>query len=358
MVTATDDGSPVRISTATLTIVVDDENDNQPYWLSALYDVSISEDLARDSLVIETRATDLDTGVNADLTYAIESGGGNKFTLDSVTGDITLRHLVDRESDDYYGLVITVADGGTPPHTVSTSVSISILDINDNAPIFTDIFSFTTDENVARETLVGQVIANDPDLGSNGVVNYFIHDVRVGETGHFVIGQTSGIVETVVLTLDREVTDQYILRVRAEDQGVPIMTSYTDVTIDIADLNDNTPYFAQSSYTATLEENAGAGVELFIVEAADPDLNENADLNITIPDRPESLYFIVNETSTYLTTIGSIDREVYPYIFFYMYAADMGNTSLVGRASVNITVLDLNDNWPQLGSHFYKSVTS
>ena len=293
LVEAEDDGNPVRTSTATLTVFVDDENDNSPYWLTATYDISVSEDLSTGSLVIQTSAEDRDAGVNADLTYVIESGGANKFTLDSLTGEITLRHLLDRETDDYYGLVLTVEDAGTPPRTVTSSVSVTILDVNDNAPLFTDIFEFTTDENVPNGTEIGQVIANDPDISSNGVVNYFIHDVRLGEVDYFEIGQSNGIIETVVISLDREITDQYILRIRAEDQGTPVMTSYSDVTINIADINDNTPYFAQSSYTSTLEENAGSGIELFIVQAADPDLNDNAALSYTVPNSPSNLYFIV-----------------------------------------------------------------
>lgn len=130
--------------------------------------------------ILQVVAVDLDTGNNARLTYHLVSVNGSSSTNPSEifgifpnSGSIYLRGNLDRETADRYSLMVAATDNGTPPETATTRVIVSVLDANDNDPVFArDSYEFYVEENLAGGVLVGAVSASDKDAGANAAIRY------------------------------------------------------------------------------------------------------------------------------------------------------------------------------------------
>ncbi|XP_014210543.1 fat-like cadherin-related tumor suppressor homolog [Copidosoma floridanum] len=272
---ALDQGTPQLQNTTYLIINVQDINDNPPEFTSKYYFARVPEVDPVGTQVIRVLATSKDTGVNADVYYSIVGGNEHKkFQIDKNTGIVSIADQLDYERAKDYFLTIQAIDGGTPPLTNHANVNVTILDSNDNPPMFSQSsYRATVREDAGVGEKVVQVLANDLDSNENGQVNYSIE--RGDRQKQFAINSATGEI-TVLGELDREKMASYALEVHARDNGIPTLSNYVIVNVEILDANDNPPLFSKSNYTAVVQEDKPQGFVVLRLNVTDADVDPNA----------------------------------------------------------------------------------
>ncbi|XP_076447693.1 protocadherin Fat 4-like [Babylonia areolata] len=359
-VLAPDSGAPVLTGTATVTVIIEDVNDNKPV-ITGTYTPSVSEGASISTIVTTIVATDDDEGENARLTYVIVSGNtDNDFVIADVNGIIQVQNSLDRERTPLYKLVVHVHDNGNPKLTTSTTVTVTVTDINDNAPVWSSpSYSFSVSENVAAGEFVGQVKATDADVSVNAALTYSVVLFSTGNAAHFTIDGASGVLRTTAI-LDRESTAQYSALVRVTDDGNPQLHADVKVNIAVNDLNDNAPKFDQAAYNASVTENAPVGTGVFTVTVTDDDIGVNDDVTLSIDTstaagaRANSFFEVTSGTGV-VAVKQVIDRETDASFTFTLLAVDGGTPAQTSSADVIITVVDVNDNAPVFTQTYYNT---
>lgn len=357
-VTAVDHGTPRRSAMATLTVMVSDTNDHDPAFEQLEYRESMRENLEVGYEVLTVRATDGDTGPNANILYRLlNTGDANEvFEIDSRSGVIRTRGPVDREVVDAFELLVEATDQGQDPspRSATATVRIAVEDDNDNAPQFSERrYVAQVPEDVVPNAAVLQVTATDRDKGSNALVHYSI--VSGNTRGHFYIDAQTGMLD-VVTPLDYEVTKEFTLRIRAQDGGRPPLSNISGlVTIQVLDVNDNAPIFVSTPFQATVLENVPIGYSVIHVQAIDADSGDNSRLVYTLLETGTSFPFAINNSTGWIVVASELDREVVDFYSFGVEAQDQGTPAKASMASVSVTILDVNDNSPEFTQHEYSA---
>ncbi|XP_053307224.1 cadherin-23 [Spea bombifrons] len=351
-VSATDQALPFNRGFCTIYVTLMNEPDEKVQFSSTSYEAVITENIATGTEVVQVQARSIDN-LNQ-ITYSFGQNTNVQalalFKIDKITGTITVKGLVDREKGDYYLLTILADDGG-PKKESTTKVSITILDENDNAPQF-DLTSDTVvnvAEDCPRDKRIALVLARDPDAGNNGLVTF---SLTSGNTnGLFEIRTTNDTYGEIFLakSLDRELQEQYFLKVQASDNGFPPRRSYHMVTINVLDVNDNPPVIdTPFGYNVSVYENVGGGTSVIKVTATDKDKGLNSVLSYYITQGNEDLTFRMDRLTGEIATRPSPpDRERQSFYRLVVVVEDEGNPALSTTTTVNVTVLDENDNAPE-----------
>ncbi|XP_021371826.1 cadherin-23-like isoform X5 [Mizuhopecten yessoensis] len=358
VILATDKGATPLTGTSTITISLIDVNDNDPS-ISGTYDTTIDEDTAVNTVVFSITATDLDYEENSQLSYTINSGNTNTdFKIEVGTGILQTVNALDRETTASYILEVYVVDNGATPRTASVTCTVTIGDLNDNTPAWTAApYTFTVDENVATSTSVGTIAATDADTGVNSAISYNIIGYWSGGSNPVTIDTSTGVITTSA-SLDRESVDTYVIWCRVQDSGTPVLSSDTNVTITINDLNDNDPAFASTTYSATVTENTAVVTSITTMSATDADTGVNAvilysfDTSSTAGARAD-LYLTIGSSTGLVEVKSSIDREVDATFTVVVLAVDTGTTPRTGSTTLTVTVGDENDNSPIFSPTYY-----
>ncbi|XP_043748340.1 protocadherin-20 [Cervus elaphus] len=268
-----------------------DDNDNAPVFLQPLVELTIEENNAPNAFLAKLDATDADSGERGQVSYFLGSDAPSYFSLDSVTGILTVSTQLDREEKEKYRYTVRAVDSGKPPQESVATVVITVLDKNDNSPRFINKdFSFFVPENFPGYGEIGVISVTDADTGQNGWVALSV----VNQSDIFVIDTGKGMLRAKV-SLDREQQSSYTLWVEAIDGGVPPLSSTAKITILLLDINDNPPLvlFPQSnmSYLLVLPSTL-PGSLVTEVYAVDKDTGMNAVIAYSIigrrGPRPES----------------------------------------------------------------------
>ena len=272
-----------QTSTATVEMYILDENDNRPYFDKSLYSIEVNEDIdySNKPTIAEVAAFDLDIGLNGVIRYSISSGNElGTFAIDSESGQVMLVKSLDYEKYSSFQLTIRAQDSGNPPKSNTTVVNIKVLDINDNDPCFLlPLYQALITENIPKGTNVLKLQAYDSDSGLNGALLYTI--INNQNYLPFTIGQSTGQLVTNG-TIDREQKSRYFFKVEARDQGEVSRSVIVPVEINVRDVNDNAPVFAQAAYDATISEESALGSSVAIVSATDNDEAENGQFSYSI----------------------------------------------------------------------------
>ena len=243
-------------------INVTDDNDNIPEFPLAPYTASVYENAQNGHVVKTVQATDADFGANAFITYTITSGDSAGLFRIQSDGKVVLQGVLDYETTDSYILGIKAVDGGNPQKSDQTTLTITVMDINESPSIKCSgscVFSIT--EGANTNTLVGKVSSSDPDTKANCALQYGIQGTAKDS---FSI-DSNGNIKTKV-TIDREVTPQYVFFVTVQDCGAPVLSDSVKMTVNVLDINDNTPKFLQP-YVVLILENEIAGSKVVQVNA-------------------------------------------------------------------------------------------
>ncbi|KAM9694038.1 protocadherin gamma-B3-like [Trichechus inunguis] len=350
--TALDGGEPARSSTTQIRVVVADANDNPPVFTQDMYRVSVRENLPAGSSLLRVMATDLDEGVNAEITYTLINVGKvmrQLFKLDSKTGELTTGGGLDFEDRESYTLGVEAKDGGH--HTTHCKIQIDILDENDNAPEITLASEYKhIQEDAELGTTVALIKTHDLDSGVNGEILCQLK----GNIPFKIVQDTKNTYKLVTDgTLDREQTTEYNVTIMATDKGKPPLSSSTSVTLHIADVNDNAPAFPQASYVVHVAENNPPGASIVQVSAFDPDLGQNVRVSYSIvasdlEPRALSSYVSVSAQSGVVFAQRAFDHEQLRAFELTLQARDQGSPPLSANVSLRVLVDDRNDNAPRV----------
>ncbi len=268
---AYDNGSPRKESTMTMTINVQDVNDNKPVFNATVYTVKVVETMPINTRFLHVNATDKDSGNGGRIMFLLQSGPNvDVFGIFPDTGYMYNRQKLDREHEDEYHITVIAMDSGLPPQTSSVQVIITILDENDNNPIFSEnTYQFEIEENKVAGSFVGDVSASDPDTSDGLQIKYTF----LSTNNNFVINQSGRI--TTKRALDREAQHSHQFTVKAFDTGIPPRTALVNVQVTVLDENDNKPQFTTASYSAYVQENQPKGTTVIQVSARDFDTGDN-----------------------------------------------------------------------------------
>ncbi|XP_077387468.1 protocadherin alpha-2-like isoform X23 [Festucalex cinctus] len=353
--TALDGGKPAKSGTLQVTIIVQDVNDNIPIFDSALYKASVIENSPPGTSVLSVHARDLDEGHNGEIVYSfINHDGDNdvdKFAIDSVTGEITVNGELDHEKGNAVEIRVQAKDKGLNSRASHCKILLEIIDINDNPPkISVTSLVDAVREDAPLDTMVGLLTVKDNDTDKNGVVN-----VQIIEPVPFKIKNTYKNHYSLVVdgALDREQVSKYNITITASDEGVPSLSSSTVITVHVSDINDNPPRFGEPVIHIFVKENSPAGAVIYTLSADDPDVGENAKISFSLMNvnRKDDIVrsnININSESGNIVAFQSFDYEKLKMFQFKVQATDSGVPPLSSNVTINVFILDENDNSPAI----------
>ncbi|XP_045685595.1 protocadherin alpha-2-like [Phyllostomus hastatus] len=355
LLVATDGGKPELTGTVQLLIKVLDVNDNEPTFDQSVYKVQLLENIANGTLVIKLNSSDADEGSNSEIVYSFSSDAPStiktKFRIDSSTGEIRTKGQLDYEETKSYEIQVLAYDNGTPSMTGHCKISVKIVDINDNTPeVSITSLSLPIREDAALGTVIALIMVSDRDSGANGQVT-----CSLSPHVPFKLVSTFKNYYSLVLdsALDRESVADYAVVVTARDGGSPSLSATASVSVEVADVNDNAPTFAQPEYTVFVKENNPPGCHIFTVSARDLDAQENALVSYSlverrVGERALSSYVSVHAESGKVFALQPLDHEELELLQFQVSARDAGVPPLGSNVTLQVFVLDENDNAPAL----------
>ena len=363
LIFAIDTGSPPQTSNVTLNITVEDLNDNSPIFSPPSYSAIVFENISITTVITTVFATDIDAGANMEISYSLFAGSEGKFEVDRKTGVVTLIGTLDRELTDSYQMIIAAFDSGSPFNSATATVTITVLDSNDNFPIFSrTLYNGAVDENIASFIVV-DLDASDLDINLNSDLIFAYQDPVAGSSLPFTIGSITGEI-SVSGALDRETTDRYTFEVIVRDNAVfepNRLTATANVVIEINDLNDVAPSFpGVASFQTSIQETTRITTIILSPVATDPDLGLGGEIIYSLS--PFSSIFSIDSNTGEIRLIESLDFDstgpngMSEYTFSLI-VTDQGTPPLSSSIGVNISVLDENDNVPIFDSSFYTAGT-
>uniref|UniRef100_A0A667I222 Cadherin domain-containing protein n=1 Tax=Lynx canadensis TaxID=61383 RepID=A0A667I222_LYNCA len=355
LLTANDGGKPEMTGTVQLLIEILDVNDNAPEFDQFIYKVTVLENAFNGTLVIKLNATDLDDGANGDISYSfrrpVSPAVLNAFIINPNSGEIRTKGKLDFEEKKLYEISVEAIDKGNIPMAGHCTIFVEVLDINDNIPHITiTSLSLPVREDVQVGTVIALISVSDRDSGANGQVTCSL-------TPHvpFKLVSTFKNYYSLVLdsALDRDSVSDYTVVVTARDGGSPSLSATASVSVEVADVNDNAPTFAQAEYTVFVKENNPPGCHIFTVSARDADAQENALVSYSlverrVGERALSSYVSVHAESGKVYALQPLDHEELELLQFQVSARDAGVPPLGSNVTLQVFVLDENDNAPAL----------
>eukprot|EP00061_Rhincodon_typus_P017550 g46287.t1 len=374
---ARDMGYPPYSSYKQLNITVLDVNDNAPVFKQNPFMANVMENTFSHK-IITVVAEDKDSGPSGQIEYTILDGNrGNNFNINRETGEIRNTKRLDREKEAQYTLTVQATDKGPSSSSSVCHVIVNVLDENDNAPRFSQIFSAQVSENAAIGYTVTRVTTSDEDTGVNAISQYSIRDVSLP----FSINAKTGDI-TVSRPLNREDVERYTVKVYAHDSG---WTVNTDITVFVTDVNDNAPRFTQPSYYLDYPELTEIGSSVTQVVATDPDNGLNGqvfyfiksqseffrinsstgELNATDADSganaviayaiesSDSDLFVIDPNTGVITTQGFLDFEVKQSYQMYVKAFNVPDEDHFSFANVYVQLSGVNEYVPRFVSRQY-----
>uniref|UniRef100_A0A4W4H2H7 Cadherin domain-containing protein n=1 Tax=Electrophorus electricus TaxID=8005 RepID=A0A4W4H2H7_ELEEL len=361
VVLATDEGGEGLTGFTDVIISVWDINDNAPVFGCAPDSChgSVAENSPPGTSVMELTATDLDdtaVGQNAVLAYRIVgntvlSGGSSivdMFTINGATGTVSVAAAgLDREKTESYLLVVEARDGGGMMGTATAT--ISVMDINDHAPHFLErSCEARIPESSEPNTAVLELAAEDADAGENGQLTFSIVAGDPEQKFYMVSHrqeQRGTLRLKKRLDYERPGEQKFNLTIKVEDLEY---SSLLHCTLDVEDYNDHAPVFIPHFLQLpALREDIPVGSSVAMVAASDSDSGSNREITYSIaPESDPHSLFLVDQTGL-VTVARQLDREEASQHHLVILATDHGDPPLTGTATIQMSLLDVNDNGPE-----------
>ncbi|XP_042108900.1 cadherin-24 isoform X2 [Ovis aries] len=346
-------------------IKVQDINDNPPIFPLGPYHATVPEMSNVGTSVIQVTAHDADDpsyGNSAKLVYTVLDGLPF-FSVDPQTGVVrTAIPNMDRETQEEFLVVIQAKDMGGHMGGLSgsTTVTVTLSDVNDNPPKFPQsLYQFSVVETAGPGTLVGRLRAQDPDLGDNALMAYSILDGEGSEA--FSISTDSqgrdGLL-TVRKPLDFETRRAYSFRVEATntliDPAYLRRGPFKDVASVRVAVQDapEPPAFTQAAYHLAVPENKDPGTLVGQVSATDLDSPASPIRYSILPHSDLERCFSIEPEDGTIRTAVPLDREARVWHNLTVLATELDSSAQASRVQVAIQTLDENDNAPQLAEPY------
>ncbi|XP_075458244.1 protocadherin Fat 2 [Ascaphus truei] len=345
-----------RAAFCTVRIILTDENDNPPQFKATEYTLSVQSNLSKGSPIIQVVAYDADEGLNADVTYSVDTSNEEFVQINPSNGWITAKEsLLGLENQAISFTVI--AKDGAPPHWSSlVPVHLQIVSTEVSLPRFSEpLYSFSASEDLPTGSEVGLVKAM--------AVEPIIYSLVEGTTpesnkdGVFSLDKHTG---TLIMNkgVDHEKTKWYLIDVQANCPHLgKELVSLVSVSIQVKDINDNQPVFEADLYRASLTENMPVGTTLIQVTANDLDTGNDGMVTYSLKADSSEIQrlFIIDSENGWITTLKELDCEKQETYSFYVVASDQGRkVRLSSETLVEVTVTDDNDNPPSFTSQVYR----
>ncbi|XP_042275524.1 protocadherin gamma-A12-like [Thunnus maccoyii] len=336
-----------------VTLHIQDVNDNSPKFRENLIEMEITESAEKGNRFSIEEAHDADVGQNAVQRYNLEKNDHFILSVDSNKVELVLENKLDREKQKEINLLLTALDGGSPQRSGTVVIHVTVLDANDNAPVFSQaVYKASLPENSPPDTTVINVSATDADEGVNGDVTYHFGHVSDNDVNIFSIDPKTGTIR-VTDVIDFEDSSSFEMRVQAKD-GLGL-TSYAKVIIDVMDVNDNAPVIYLKSLSNPIPENVSPGTEVGIINVQDRDSENNGQVRCSIQQNVP--FKLVPSIKNYysLVTTGQLDRELVSDYNITITATDEGSPPLSSSKTVQLSVADINDNPPVFEEQSYSA---
>ncbi|XP_064810541.1 protocadherin alpha-8-like isoform X11 [Oncorhynchus masou masou] len=350
--TAVDGGNPQKSGTSQINVNVLDINDNLPVFTSSLYKTQISENVLIGTTVFTVNATDADEGTNSEIVYSLRNKDQDRildiFDIDPNSGVITVKSNIDFEERKAFEIRVEASDRGQPPMAAHCKVLVEVVDLNDNAPEITVTSLLDrVKENAKVGTAISLVSVLDKDGGKNGVVHCEVENKVPFKLETNYKNYYSLVVDG---PLDRETASQYNVTITAKDEGTPPLSSTSVITVEVSDENDNAPHFSENVINVYVKENSPIGDVIKTVSAVDADVSENSQvtysLEINSNSLPLSTMVNINTDTGDIVSLQSFNYEEIQTFSFKVQASDSGVPPLSSSVTVNVFILDENDNSP------------
>lgn len=329
------------VSVVQLHVTVLDVNDEKPKCLHAKYQQVVSETLSPGLNICTILAVDAD--IQPKLNYYITGDRSQQFYIDELTGELKAGQGLDREECDHYMLTVHVQDKEMPQWECVSYVEISVSDVNDNSPHFDlDNYIVSVHKNIPVRSPVFKLQASDCDTGINRKIHYYLEDAG---SGYFDVDRQSGLI-TVTKPLNEEQKSEYLLTVKAIDEGFPQFSSNVSVAVKLFDVSESSPEFLFNFYNATVTENATRGSEVIQVSATSRTTGLSLQMFYSIVAGNDDGKFRINSKTGKIIVAELLDREHKSSYLMTVSATDMGSSPISSHTIVNVIVLDINDNAP------------
>ncbi|XP_006891276.1 PREDICTED: protocadherin beta-14 [Elephantulus edwardii] len=334
---------------------IKDKNDHSPTFLDKEILLKISETTTIGTTFLMESAQDLDIGSNSLQNYTIspnshfyikirDSGEGN------IDPELVLDKALDHEEEPELRLTLIAVDGGSPPRSGTTLVVIKVLDVNDNAPEFSqEIYEAQVPEDTPVGSSIISVSAKDLDAGNYGKISYTLFHASEDIRKTFDINAVSGEVHLRTL-LDFETVQSYTINIQATDGGG--LSGKCTLLVKVKDINDNPPEVTMSSVTNRIPENTPETL-VAVFSVRDQDSGENGRVICSIQD---DLPFILKPTFKNfftVTTDKALDREMRAEYNITITVTDLGTPRLKTEHNIIVWISDVNDNAPTFSQASY-----
>ncbi|XP_039630329.1 protocadherin gamma-C3-like [Polypterus senegalus] len=322
--------------------------------------MNISESELQSERFLLVKAEDPDVGNNSVCNYKLSESKYFKIYVQTwkdgtMYADLLINQPLDRETLTVHNLILTAVDCGTPALSGTINITVTILDANDKSPKFDiHIYQVNVPENESLGTTCIKLKATDADEGSNAkLVHSFTLHTSEEARKRFSVDQRTGEIKVIDL-LDFELSHQYELFVQANDIGYKPMTGQCKVVVKINDCNDNRSEITVTSLKSSVLEDVPIGTVIALFSVTDLVSGDNGMVNCGISDNTHFTLQQTVENYYALVTAELLDRELIPGFNITIIVKDKGIPSLSNNESVNLTLLDVNDNAPSFSHASYE----
>ncbi|XP_051972978.1 protocadherin gamma-A11-like isoform X19 [Xyrauchen texanus] len=342
----------------TITAEITDINDNPPTFQKKRIQFEISESAVTGARFMLEKAVDADVGVNGLQTYSLKPTDNFVLELHNQAGgdknvEMVLQSPLDREKKSVITLLLTAIDGGDPQLSGTVQIHVTVLDANDNAPVFTQkVYKAVLIENAVKGSKLTTVTATDADEGSYGQVTYCIANTEDTVRNMLIIDQHSGEV-TLNGVVDFEKASHYQLDIQAKDQGG--LSDSCKLIIDVLDINDNKPVISLLSMSNSVSEDSTLGTVVAMMKVDDADSGVNGQVHCSIND---NMPFALSSSSSNFISLRieqQLDRERDAEYNISITCTDQGVPALSRSTSLSLQISDVNDNAPMFEKSNYEA---
>ncbi|XP_045887427.1 protocadherin gamma-C5-like [Micropterus dolomieu] len=333
-------------------VEIRDVNDNSPSFLSKERNLKIAELTAVGARYPLETAQDLDVGSNSLKSYSLSKDECFSLKIKELANgrkvpELVLEKPLDREKQNVHQLLLTALDGGNPVKTGTSKITVTVLDNNDNVPVFKHaLYKITLPENSQSGFMLVKVEATDADEGVNGEIEYsFAEHTPDVLLSIFQINSATGEV-FLKGQLDYETVATHEIDITAKDKGIPEMEGHCRVQVEVIDINDNAPEIVLTSKPSHVPEDAPSGTVVALLTARDLDSSDNGKVTLQLTkDSPLTLKPSFSNNYA-LVTKGGLDRERFSQYSIEITATDLGSPPLSCKKTINVSITDVNDNPP------------
>ncbi|NWV74872.1 PCDGA protein, partial [Dasyornis broadbenti] len=335
-------------------VEIEDINDNAPSFQEAEMDLRLSETTAPGARFPLAEAHDPDSGRNSLKSYELIGDEHFSLAVQAAPGgdqrpELVLAKALDREEAAFHELVLRASDGGDPALTGTARIHVTVLDANDNAPVFSQSeYAVRVPEDLPVGSTLVTVTATDADDGLNGQVKYSLKKKKTSSQIFHLNAETGEI--TLMRSLNFEEGDAYELELQAYDGGTLYDTA--KVVVTVTDVNDNVPEISVRSALSEISEDAPTGTVVALLHVQDLDSGANGEVRCSL-DGDVPFQLRISQSSYYsVVTARELDREQSSFELV-LTAMDAGEPMRSGTVQVRVNVTDANDNPPIFSKRAY-----